>query len=467
MGRRETRDNINPMKNLIVFIAFAFFPFNAFASSKSSGDGVWIILILLALLGWYFLSSNKKDSKNKLRNEIEQEYKAIKEGLIRREAEIGRQQESAAKELSRKQEIWEKHLEKCRNEFSHSYAGGRKWLANFIADGDRVVDEAIAGQMRNKKRPALSASEEVAAARMERREWKFRAKFLEYQLASYKEYFPFLEEYEEIILDEAIPLQANANNLGAIEQSDPALLYIPKAEYDALSTTDRNQHALDNYLSGHLGHAAIGRLYERYIGYLYERDGWDVEYQGILKGLEDMGRDLICTKGNRVEIVQAKCWGAGKTIHEKHIFQLFGTTLQYVMEHPQYVLSGNRKGAHCLFNYQDIDLFSNQVSAVFTTSTSLSDVARSAAECLGITIKEQFPLDKKYPMIKCNINQTTGEKIYHLPFDQQYDRTRIILSKGECYASTVSEAESKGFRRAFRFSGVGVSSSFQPNKRLM
>jgi hypothetical protein len=67
-------------------------------------------------------------------------------------------------------------------------------------------------------------------------------------------------------------------------------------------------------------------------------------------------------------------------------------------------------------------------------------------------------------MIKCNINQTTGEKIYHLPFDQQYDRTRIIISKGECYASTVSEAESKGFRRAFRFSGVGISSSFKQTK---
>jgi hypothetical protein len=54
----------------------------------------------------------------------------------------------------------------------------------------------------------------------------------------------------------------------------------------------------------------------------------------------------------------------------------------------------------------------------------------------------------EYPMIKCNINN--GNKIYHLPFDQQYWRTRID-QPGEFYAMTVKEATSKGFRRAFRY----------------
>ena len=52
------------------------------------------------------------------------------------------------------------------------------------------------------------------------------------------------------------------------------------------------------------------------------------------------------------------------------------------------------------------------------------------------------------PLIKCNINN--GNKIYHLPFDQQYHRTIIDETKGEFYAMTVKEAEEKGFRRAFR-----------------
>lgn len=48
------------------------------------------------------------------------------------------------------------------------------------------------------------------------------------------------------------------------------------------------------------------------------------------------------------------------------------------------------------------------------------------------------------------VEKLLNERIYHLPFDQQYDRTKIIPALGECYVRTVSEAESLGFRRAFR-----------------
>ena len=43
-----------------------------------------------------------------------------------------------------------------------------------------------------------------------------------------------------------------------------------------------------------------------------------------------------------------------------------------------------------------------------------------------------------------------GKKIYHLPFDQQYYRTKIELH-GEFYAWTVEEAVNAGFRRARRY----------------
>ena len=48
-----------------------------------------------------------------------------------------------------------------------------------------------------------------------------------------------------------------------------------------------------------------------------------------------------------------------------------------------------------------------------------------------------------------NINNK--EKIYHLPFDQQYDRTIIGDQKGEFFAWTVQEAVDKGFRRAKKY----------------
>lgn len=57
------------------------------------------------------------------------------------------------------------------------------------------------------------------------------------------------------------------------------------------------------------------------------------------------------------------------------------------------------------------------------------------------------------PMPKRNINRTTGEKIYHLPFDINYDKTVIAPAHGEFYAATVPQAESAGFRRTHKWTG--------------
>src|SRR3989339_418402 len=80
----------------------------------------------------------------------------------------------------------------------------------------------------------------------------------------------------------------------------------------------------------------IGRLYERYVGYLFEKEGYDVEYVGIFKGFEDLGRDLICKKGKNITIIQCKNWSKFRTIYEKHIFQFFGTVFQYRDENPKH-----------------------------------------------------------------------------------------------------------------------------------
>ena len=81
------------------------------------------------------------------------------------------------------------------------------------------------------------------------------------------------------------------------------------------------------------------------------------------------------------------------------------------------------------------------------TNITLSDTAKSFAKSLGVEYMENFKLEM-YPLIKCNINN--GEKIYHLPFDQQYRRTDIS-KKDEFMALTVKEAENAGFRRAKRY----------------
>jgi hypothetical protein len=327
------------------------------------------------------------------------------------------------------------YVSSLRSNLDVGVLNGRQWLAKFVAEADRAFDESVVEGLQSKKRPAFKAAEEVTTARAERRLYKERAKFLEYQLLSLKEYFPFLSEYEDVILDESVPLVATDSNLEALEGSDPVLQFVAKDEYEKMSNAERNQLALNRYLSGKLSPVAIGKLYERSVGHAFEKDGWQVEYHGIVKGLEDLGRDLICTRGNEIQIVQSKCWSKEKVIHEKHLFQLFGTTQLYLMAEGR------------------TDLFKQTLTPRFVTSTSLSPVARKAADWLGIEVEENRPLNKSFPMIKCNVNQATKERIYHLPFDQQYDRTKILPELGERYVLTTAEAEKLGFRRAFRFTG--------------
>ena len=82
-------------------------------------------------------------------------------------------------------------------------------------------------------------------------------------------------------------------------------------------------------------------------------------------------------------------------------------------------------------------------------------MAKKMANYLKIGFTENVPLGV-YPSIKCNIGHAEyGEqtKIFHLPFDQQYDSTKID-SPGEFMALTVAEAEAAGFRRTFKWYGA-------------
>ena len=307
--------------------------------------------------------------------------------------------------------------------FKTGFLTGRHWLAAFIAEAEQARDRRD-DYLRSKSHPARKSAEIVKEVKREKRALSERVKFLEFQLKAYEEYFPQLEEYRDLILDERVPLSSGSDNLEELEAADPSQLYMSREEWERLSVSDRNQLALDRYVARPKSDWEIGRYYERYLGSLREQSAWLVTYHGALRGFEDLGRDLICTKGGTVEIVQAKCWSRTKVIHEKHLFQLFGTTIHYRLAN-----------------------VGVQVTPILATTTSLSEVATEVARVLGIRV-DTIPLPPSYPMIKCNVNTATREKIYHLPFDQQYDRTQVSRP-GECYATTVKEAEHLGFRRAW------------------
>jgi hypothetical protein len=337
-------------------------------------------------------------------------------------AVIEREKAAALAEVEKNRAL----LTQMRREFDKSHVRGRQWLIGLIGEAVESADERTAEMLVRKSRPAFKAAEEVRRVKGEKRALAERAKHFEYLLKTLYEEYPILGEYEEDILDDKATLNLDGD---ASPDSDLVALFVSEEDYRRLSPVERNQLALDRWVSRKKSSVEIGRMYERYIGSKYEGKGWRVRFHGATEGLEDLGRDLICEKDDAVHIVQAKYWAQHKTIHEKHVFQLYGTTLLYSLH------SGKEKPAR----------------AILCCTNQVSGVAQEAAKALGVEIR-QLPMEKSYPMIKCNVNGP--ERIYHLPFDQQYDRVRIGGVPGECYARTTAEAEKLGFRRAKRWSGA-------------
>lgn len=307
---------------------------------------------------------------------------------------------------------------------------GFPWLAKAFADYFELQSLKQANYLQYKKHPARVAAETVREIAKERRRVEAELRVAKYLLQYYENLFPWLVDFRGEDLDDLIERKLHGTEQAEDPQTyDPARTWLTEAEYKSLPSAQKYQLALDRYWKKRKSPWEIGRDYERYIGYLHEKDGSSVYYQGIVEGLADMGRDLIATKGRYVEVVQCKNWSQAKTIHEKHICQLLGTVTAYKVDHPEAEAKGK-----------------------FVTSTKLSDRAKRFADILGIEYMENFPL-QPYPSIKCNVSRRDGTRIYHLPFDQQYDRTLIEEERSEAYVVTVQEAESLGFRRAFRWKG--------------
>ena len=300
------------------------------------------------------------------------------------------------------------------------------WFSGLISDIEYAYDEKTVKFLREKKRPALRAADSVQKIATEKRELLAQNKMLQYQLNYYEAVFPWLEEFKEIDPKEAYELVQVSEVAEENSEYDRLRNWLSPEEYSSLSTAEKLQLALDRYNRREKTNWQIGIEYERFVGYEYEQRGFRVSYIGALNGVEDMGRDLIARSPTEVLIIQCKRWAQEKTIHEKHIFQLYGTVVLYQLQSKV------------------------PVRGVFVTTTKLSSVASDCADYLKIEVIENHSLSS-YPQIKCNVSTATGEKIYHLPFDLQYDRTMLNPEDGDFYVATVKEAEEAGFRHAYRW----------------
>jgi len=402
----------------------------------SSGIVFLIIIggfVLISFLEWVFSNWRKAKKYDKTHTEL---------------ADLARQRELERKESELKTQ--QKALE-ATEILAREKSQGFPWLAQAYADYFRLKDLELAEYLETKPHPALKAAEAHRQIAKERREAEKAARLADYLLDYCKYLAPWLDEFigmEATELDEIIEdIHSSWEKKEKEFDEEAKRHYGPKA-YEELTPIEKLQKKLDWYWKKpDKSNWQIGRDYERYIGYLYWQKGWDVDYHGR-KGYEDLGRDLICKKDNTVEIVQCKYWARGKIIHENHIYYLFGTTVEYFLEN-----FADKEDLKQLALFPSL-IQKRNVTPKLITTIDVSLKAEQVAKVLGVVVEKTpsgyYPY---YPSVKCNVSRRTGEKIYHLPFDQQYDTTKVEEEKLECYVKTIKEAEELGFRHAYRWRG--------------
>ncbi len=414
------------------------------------GDYFWIfaiisIIIIWNIILWFFNVISNSEKYLELKPKLDNLENLIKE----HESKV----EEDRKKWISKADAWNHKIEQDKEAIrviAAQKSMGFPWLAEAFAEYFALKDAKFEKYLTHKKHPAYTTAEIVREIKNEKKELRKENKILAYKINYFEKLFPWLTELIAEDESEDIPVHIADEDVSSNDNEDRVKNFLTSEEYKKLPSVVRNQKALDRYLANrNKSKWAIGRDYEMYVGYLYEQAGYAIEYKGILDGFDDLGRDIIATKNGEVCIIQCKYWAQYKEIHEKHIFQLFGTTMEYWIK--------NFKNGKKPKTFEEFAKFlsGNKLRPIFFTSTKLSTKAKEMANALSIEIMESKPIGE-FPRIKCNISGRDSEKIYHLPFDQQYDRTIIGDRNGEFCAFSVKEAEDAGFRRAFkhRFKGA-------------
>lgn len=112
----------------------------------------------------------------------------------------------------------------------------------------------------------------------------------------------------------------------------------------------------------------IGQEYEKYVARHFRRKGYTVSLNGVKKGFDDEGIDLICTKNGETLLIQCKNWAKEKMIHENYIFQLYGAWKFYEKAEK------------------------TEATAYFYCTCKVTNQARIIARILGIKLVEEFKM---------------------------------------------------------------------------
>jgi hypothetical protein len=268
---------------------------------------VWQIIIgigiIISFISWIFNISNKAKKYDELKPRLDK-LDNYKHELEVKNAELIKRQAEWEKKVEFEKSKWEKKIEsdkKAIEVLTKERSSGFPWLAEAFADYFYLQKLKEANYLNRKSHSAPVSAERVREIARERRVIEKKLRIAQGIINYYQDLFPFLEEFLDDIDEEILKKVLSRNIEEPIKEADeigidPVRIYLSslsEEEYHKLSSVERNQLALDRYWSRPKNKWQIGRDYERYIGYVYETNGYNVYYQGILEGFDDLGRDLI------------------------------------------------------------------------------------------------------------------------------------------------------------------------------
>ena len=282
--------------------------------ARGGSEGLWFLGILAGIGGIGLICSlilNWLKTIEKLRLNRKSDLDSLENKLNEKEIRLGNEREA---------------IDILYTEKSHGFP----WLANAYAEYQSLIELQIAKILETKKHPAKKSAEVLREMSSTKREILKKFKITKSLLEMYESLFPFLIDFKGEDLDDYLRVILKENKYTDVD--DEVIIYTTPGERETLTKQELFQRALDRYWQKTKSPWELGRDYERFIGYLYEKEGYSVYYQGIVEGFEDLGRDLIAKRDNEIAVIQCKRWSQYKVIHEKHICQLFGTTLKYYIE---------------------------------------------------------------------------------------------------------------------------------------
>ena len=102
----------------------------------------------------------------------------------------------------------------------------RTWYGSLYAEVESLLDNYRARYLRYKKHPSKKGAEVVKEVKKEKRELNKQLKILEYELKTYEQYFPIIEDFKDYILEDDSFLITETGDIAQDKDYDPVQKFL-------------------------------------------------------------------------------------------------------------------------------------------------------------------------------------------------------------------------------------------------